>query len=762
MAGWFWYRAGVHGGALADPSAADPTATTAPVTGGPAPASDAAAAVPSASAPAAPDPATTAAPGLVVHVAGGVVHPGVYQLPAGSRVDDAITAAGGPAPGVDIDAVNRAAPLTDGQRVRVPLPGEPPPPEPDPAAAPTPSGEATPAGPVNLNTATVEQLETLPGVGPAIAAAIVEQRTRTGGFRTVPRPPRRARHRREPPGPARAVGDGVRAPTTSTHGAAAFAPSMPGAPAGGPGPGRRLAPLVPVAAIVAGILAGERAPAGGGTRPLALAALAGTVAVVARRRPVRTVAALVALAALAGALELRARHGLEVSPLAPLVADRERVVLTGRLVGDPTRFGRIAVADVRVDGVAGPLDAPAAGEAIGADGPGPAGWRSAGTRHVLVRASGDEAGRLGVLESGDRVVVRGRLGPLSGFDLRWRTQHVVGALSVDRLVDARGPRDVPLRLANAVRRLVLAGGSSLPGTERALLAGFLVGDTRDVPDAVTDDFRAAGLSHLLAVSGANLVFVLAAVAPLLRRRSLPARALVGAFVVVLFGTMTRWEPSVLRAAAMAMVTLSATALGRAVDGVRVLALAAGGLLLADPFLLRSVGFLLSCGASAGILLFAEAIARRLPGPTLLRETAGVTLAAQLGTAPILLPVFGSVPLIAVPANLIAVPLAAPITVVGLGAGIAGGLLRPVWPGAATTLQLPVLGLVRAVELVAQQAARTPLAIDGRGVWGLVALAAAARALRQLRPGRRPVALVESATDQPDRAAVAPPRWTRGG
>ncbi len=185
VAGWFWYRAGVHGGALVDPSTAAGAATA---TTRAAAAGDAVPATGAAPGPAAAtgDPTTLATtPGLVVHVAGGVVRPGVYHLPAGSRVDDAIAAAGGPAPGVDIDAVNRAAPLVDGQRVRVPLPGEPvPPPEDVPSPAAT-SAAPTPAAPVNLNTASVEQLETLPGVGPAIAAAIVEQRTRVGGFKTV-------------------------------------------------------------------------------------------------------------------------------------------------------------------------------------------------------------------------------------------------------------------------------------------------------------------------------------------------------------------------------------------------------------------------------------------------------------------------------------------------------------------------------------------------------------------------------------------------
>jgi len=191
VAGWFWYRAGVHGGALADPSAAAGAATaTTTATGGtgsavPTPAASAASGAVAAGAGGEPAAPATTAPGLVVHVAGGVVRPGVYHLPAGSRVDDAITAAGGPVPGVDIDAVNRAAPLTDGQRVRVPLPGEPAPPPDDVPVPTTTPGAPPPAAPVNLNTATVEQLETLPGVGPAIAAAIVEQRTRVGGFKTV-------------------------------------------------------------------------------------------------------------------------------------------------------------------------------------------------------------------------------------------------------------------------------------------------------------------------------------------------------------------------------------------------------------------------------------------------------------------------------------------------------------------------------------------------------------------------------------------------
>ena len=124
---------------------------------------------------AAPD--TSAAAGadgrVAVHVAGRVRHPGLVRLPAGSRVQDAIRAAGGPAAGADLDAVNLARKLTDGEQVLVPGPGDPPPP-PSPG---TPSTPGAPAAPLDLNTATVEQLDTLPGVGEVTAGRIVAYRT---------------------------------------------------------------------------------------------------------------------------------------------------------------------------------------------------------------------------------------------------------------------------------------------------------------------------------------------------------------------------------------------------------------------------------------------------------------------------------------------------------------------------------------------------------------------------------------------------------
>ncbi|HEX5898901.1 MAG TPA: ComEA family DNA-binding protein [Solirubrobacteraceae bacterium] len=117
----------------------------------------------------------------LVHVAGAVRSPGVYRLREGQRIQDAVHRAGGPRPGADLNAINLAAKVADGQQVVVPRRG---------ATTSAPAvGGAAPGGPaqppVSLNTATAEQLDTLDGVGPATAAKILDWRRQHGGFRSI-------------------------------------------------------------------------------------------------------------------------------------------------------------------------------------------------------------------------------------------------------------------------------------------------------------------------------------------------------------------------------------------------------------------------------------------------------------------------------------------------------------------------------------------------------------------------------------------------
>jgi competence protein ComEA len=123
--------------------------------------------------PAVAHPSPSGRGGLYVHVVGGVRHPGLYRLPQGSRVADALARAGGATPKAQVELVNLAAPLADGQQIVVPRRGI--------AAA----GATGTTGPVHLNTATLEQLDTLPGVGPITAQKILAYRQEHGAFGSV-------------------------------------------------------------------------------------------------------------------------------------------------------------------------------------------------------------------------------------------------------------------------------------------------------------------------------------------------------------------------------------------------------------------------------------------------------------------------------------------------------------------------------------------------------------------------------------------------
>jgi competence protein ComEC len=491
-------------------------------------------------------------------------------------------------------------------------------------------------------------------------------------------------------------------------------------------------------ALVAGIGLGELLGASSAAAVLALGVGVLATALAIRRRR-GFVLALVGALLVGSAVMARALDGLERWPLTAAVAARSDVVLTGSLVGDPegTRFSTSALVRISAAAVAG-------GD----------GWTRAGGRTVLVRADGDIAQRVRLLSSGDTLTLAGWLRPLEGFDERLRWRHVIARFDATDVLAFTPASDWLARAANGLRSRVLSGTRTLPPTERGVVAAFLVGDTRDLPREVVERFRAAGISHLLVVSGSNVAFVLALLSPLLRRLPRRGRFLAGLVVLVVFGAMTRWEPSVLRACAMAACAMAGVVLGRPVAGRRVLALGVGALLVVDPFLIRSVGFLLSCGACVGILFAGARLVDRCPGPAGVRTVLGTTAAAQLGVAPVLLPVFGSIPLVSLPANLVAIPLAAPLTTFGLVGGLVGGIV----PGLAGLVNAPVRVLADGMLGIADLAAREPLTLDRRGALGVGALCALGAAFvlaRRLRRHGSPDAALDPASR--GRAVVVPPR-----
>jgi competence protein ComEC len=356
----------------------------------------------------------------------------------------------------------------------------------------------------------------------------------------------------------------------------------------------------------------------------------------------------------------------------------------------------------------------------------------AGSRHLEAWAHGAAAAVLRDRQAGERVAVVGAASPVPRpMRRRLAEQHIAGQLQVRHVGDHDGG-DAVSRAANRVRRALVDGAWPLSPAERALFTGFVLGDDRDEPPDLVDDFRAAGLSHLTAVSGENLAFALALAGPVLRRLVLRWRFVATVGLVAWFALLTRFEPSVLRASAMAALAATSVVLARPASTIRLLSLAVTVMVLIDPLLVWSVGWWLSVGATAGIAVLAAPLAVRLPGPRALAEALAVTLAAQIGVAPVSIAVFGGLPVASVPANLLAVPVAGPLMVWGLPAGVLAGVV----PALAPVLHVPTRLAVRWIALVARTGAAAPLGELGFGHLTIIVAAAGVAIVITRRWARR--------------------------
>lgn len=266
--------------------------------------------------------------------------------------------------------------------------------------------------------------------------------------------------------------------------------------------------------------------------------------------------------------------------------------------------------------------------------------------------------------------------------------------------------------ADRVRAAIRAGVAGQDPGPRALVPALVDGDDAGLPAGVEEDFRTAGLTHLLAVSGTNLTLIVGFLLVIARWCGVRARglAVVGILGVVGFVLLARTEPSVLRAAVMGSVALVGMGVRGQERGTRALGVAVVGLLLVDPWLARSLGFALSVVATAGILLLAppwrDALARWLP--RWLAEAVSVPLAAQLACTPLVAAISGQVSLVAVAANLAVAWAVGPATVLGL----LGGLGCLVWQPAGQLVAIPAAWCASWIIEVARVGSDLPVAAVG--------------------------------------------------
>lgn len=233
------------------------------------------------------------------------------------------------------------------------------------------------------------------------------------------------------------------------------------------------------------------------------------------------------------------------------------------------------------------------------------------------------------------------------------------------------------RFAGAVR-------ATLPGEQAAMLPALVLGDTSAVPSDTSREFRAAGMTHLMAVSGANVTIVCAAV--LFSARLIGPRAAVAlaALALVAFVIVVQPTASVVRAAVMGAIALTGMLTSRRRQAIPALAATVLVLLAVAPALAVDVGFALSVLATAALIVVAPVWSRRLVAkgcPKPLADALAVAWAAQVVTAPLVAAIAGRFSVVAALANLAVAGVIAPITVLGTGAAA----LCAIWPSAARLL-----------------------------------------------------------------------------
>ena len=336
-----------------------------------------------------------------------------------------------------------------------------------------------------------------------------------------------------------------------------------------------------------------------------------------------------------------------------------------------------------------------------------------GKRYRVI-AHGAPGAHLANRLAGEHVAMKGTCakttGPYSRYD---RITHVVGRMTVQSVSEEFSEGSIAVRAANRMRVALHDGVALMPYSLKSLFAGLVIGDDRDQSREMVNQFRASGLSHLCAVSGQNVAYLLAALSPLLRRLRRNSRFIAVLCILAWFVLLTRAEPSVLRAAVMAGLVAVNAASGTSMNARTILAATVIMLLLIDPMLAWSVGFALSVGATAGLAWLSARLGSIIGRHGMLAST----LAAQVGTMPVSFFVFGYVPVVSLLANPLALWVAGMVMMVGLPLALLASLITPLGPLVSWAMTIPVAWVAGVARFCSEV---SPHGLLNVGLWLCVA------------------------------------------
>ena len=402
------------------------------------------------------------------------------------------------------------------------------------------------------------------------------------------------------------------------------------------------------------------------TMPVIVAALLGAAVscAMSRRATVRVIALASAFGILLGAVHVHARHA---EPLDTWIATHASVDALAQVTGDPRQSAHSS--------------APV--------------WMAQSSTSIALRVTGltrrttvitlNSPMELRLNEGqvappvGARVVVRMRLAPAP-----WNRDLSAYANQSGRLTVIEQPGLVN-SAANAMRTGLREAASGLSPDTASLVTGLSVGDVSLQPPELEENMRTAGLAHLTAVSGGNVAIVIAAVLLVtsrlrLRRRS---RVVIAMAALVFFVILVRPQPSVIRAAVMCSLVILGMLTGGRRAGPAVLCASVLILIGLEPGLAVSWGFALSVAATAGLIIISPRLQRQLElsrvsrrWPPSLREAVAIAASAQVATLPVLIAMGAGLGVMSIPANLLAMPAVAPVTILGLLAAVVANISMP--------------------------------------------------------------------------------------
>ena len=337
----------------------------------------------------------------------------------------------------------------------------------------------------------------------------------------------------------------------------------------------------------------------------------------------------------------------------------------------------------------------------------------AATEYGPIRVITSRASASGLLP-GQKIMVRGRI-------IESKERRVAALIIATSPIKPMAPPSRwSLALASIRTGLREASGG---GDAGALIPGMVIGDTAKQSSDFKNDMRRAGLTHLVAVSGANFAIVSAFIlwcSQFIFRR-IPARLIATSIALLAFIALVRPSPSVLRAAAMAAVMLIALATRTRGDSLPALGFAMAAVVVIDPWQSREPGFALSVLATGGLLLIAPRITAYLQRwvPRQVAAVIAIPIAALALCLPVIIALSGYISLISIIANIVAAPFVAPITIVGFIAA----LISPISPLAAHFLLLLIKPFALLITSIARWAAEYPVLEISTGLVGFLTGAA---------------------------------------